>query len=97
MDRIGKIMVSAVRLALDDAGLDLKVEDANRMGLSFGTGLGSSDTVDQFFRSLLKDGPVGAAPLLFQTAVPNAISSHCSMSTPCWVLYLQAEGRVRKE
>ena len=79
MDRIGKIMVSAVRLALDDSGLDLKVEGANRMGLSFGTGLGSSDTVDQFFRSLLKDGPVGAAPLLFQTAVPNAISSHCSI------------------
>jgi 3-oxoacyl-[acyl-carrier-protein] synthase II len=79
MDRIGKIMVSAVRLALDDSGLDLKIEDANRMGLSFGTGLGSSDTVDQFFRSLLKDGPVGAAPLLFQTAVPNAISSHCSI------------------
>ena len=79
MDRIGKIMVSAVRLALDDSGLDLELEDANRMGLSFGTGLGSSDTVDQFFRSLLRDGPVGAAPLLFQTAVPNAISSHCSI------------------
>jgi 3-oxoacyl-[acyl-carrier-protein] synthase II len=79
MDRIGKMMVSAVRLALDDSGLDLKKEDPNQMGLSFGTGLGSSDTVDQFFRSLLKDGPVGAAPLLFQTAVPNAISSHCSI------------------
>jgi 3-oxoacyl-[acyl-carrier-protein] synthase II len=79
MDRIGKMMVSAVRLALDDSGLDLKKEDPNQMGLSFGTGLGSSDTVDQFFRALLKDGPVGAAPLLFQTAVPNAISSHCSI------------------
>ena len=79
MDRIGKIMVSAVRLALNDSDLDLKKEDPNRIGLSFGTGLGSSDTVDQFFRSLLKDGPVGAAPILFQTAVPNAISSHCSI------------------
>ena len=79
MDRIGKIMVSAVRLALDDSGLELGKEDPNRMGLSFGTGLGSSDTVDQFFRSLLKDGPTGATPLLFQTAVPNAISSHCSI------------------
>jgi 3-oxoacyl-[acyl-carrier-protein] synthase II len=79
MDRIGKIVVSAVRLALDDSGLDLRKEDPNRMGLSFGTGLGSSDTVDQFFRSLLKDGPLGAAPILFQTAVPNAISSHCSI------------------
>ena len=79
MDRIGKIVVSSVRMALDDSGLDLKNEDPNRMGLCIGTGLGSSDTVDQFFRSLLKDGPTGAAPLLFQTAVPNAISSHCSI------------------
>ena len=79
MDRIGKIVVSAVRLAIDDSGLNLKGEDSSRMGISIGTGLGSSDTVDQFFRSLLKEGPIGAAPLLFQTAVPNAITSHCAI------------------
>jgi 3-oxoacyl-[acyl-carrier-protein] synthase II len=79
MDRIGKMMVSAVKLALDDSGLDLKGEDSNRVGISIGTGLGSSDTVDQFFRALLKEGPVGAQPLLFQTAVPNAITSHCAI------------------
>ena len=79
MDRIGKVVVSSVRLAMDDSGLDLKEEDSSRMGISIGTGLGSSDTVDQFFRSLLKDGPLGAAPLLFQTAVPNAITSHCAI------------------
>jgi 3-oxoacyl-[acyl-carrier-protein] synthase II len=79
MDRIGKIVVSAVRLAIDDSALNLKEEDSSRIGISIGTGLGSSDTVDQFFRSLLKDGPVGAAPLLFQTAVPNAITSHCAI------------------
>jgi len=49
------------------------------MGICIGTGLGSSDTVDQFFRGLLKEGPLGAAPLLFQTAVPNSITSHCSI------------------
>jgi 3-oxoacyl-[acyl-carrier-protein] synthase II len=79
MDRIGRIVVSTVRLALDDSGIDVRREDPNRMGILIGTGLGSSDTVDQFFRSLLKDGPTGAAPLLFQTAVPNAIASHCSI------------------
>jgi 3-oxoacyl-[acyl-carrier-protein] synthase II len=79
MDRIGKIVVSSVRLAIDDSTLNLKEEDSNRIGISIGTGLGSSDTVDQFFRSLLKEGPVGAAPLLFQTAVPNAITSHCAI------------------
>jgi 3-oxoacyl-[acyl-carrier-protein] synthase II len=79
MDRIGKIMVSAVRMAIEDSILHLEKEDPHRMGICVGTGLGSSDTVDQFFRSLLRDGPTGAAPLLFQTAVPNAISSHCSI------------------
>ena len=79
MDRIGKIVVSSVRLAIEDSGLSLKDEDSGRIGISIGTGLGSSDTVDQFFRSLLKDGPLGAAPLLFQTAVPNAITSHCAI------------------
>jgi 3-oxoacyl-[acyl-carrier-protein] synthase II len=79
MDRIGKIVVSAVRLGIDDSGLSLMEEDSSRIGISIGTGLGSSDTVDQFFRSLLKEGPLGAAPLLFQTAVPNAITSHCAI------------------
>jgi 3-oxoacyl-[acyl-carrier-protein] synthase II len=79
MDRIGKIMVSAVKMALEDSRLDLGKEDPHRLGISIGTGLGSSDTVDQFFRGLLKDGPVGAQPLLFQTAVPNAITSHCAI------------------
>jgi 3-oxoacyl-[acyl-carrier-protein] synthase II len=79
MDRIGKIVVSAVRLAIEDSGLDLKEEDSSQIGISIGTGLGSSDTVDQFFRSLLKEGPLGAAPMLFQTAVPNAITSHCAI------------------
>jgi 3-oxoacyl-[acyl-carrier-protein] synthase II len=57
----------------------LQKEDSSRVGISIGTGLGSSDTVDQFFRSLLREGPLGAAPLLFQTAVPNAITSHCAI------------------
>jgi 3-oxoacyl-[acyl-carrier-protein] synthase II len=79
MDRIGKVVVSSVRLAIEDSGLNLQEEDSDRIGISIGTGLGSSDTVDQFFRSLLKDGPLGAAPMLFQTAVPNAITSHCAI------------------
>jgi len=79
MDRIGKIVVSAVRLAIEDSAIDLNKENSSQIGISIGTGLGSSDTVDQFFRSLLKEGPLGAAPLLFQTAVPNAITSHCAI------------------
>jgi 3-oxoacyl-[acyl-carrier-protein] synthase II len=44
-----------------------------------GTGLGSSKTVDLFFRDLVRKGPHEVAPLLFQTSVPNAICSHASI------------------
>jgi 3-oxoacyl-[acyl-carrier-protein] synthase II len=46
MDRIGKIAVSAVRMALDDSGLELENEDPDRIGIIVGTGLGSSKSVD---------------------------------------------------
>ena len=42
MDRIGRIVVSTVRLALDDSGIDVRREDPNRMGILIGTGLGLS-------------------------------------------------------
>jgi 3-oxoacyl-[acyl-carrier-protein] synthase II len=79
MDRIGKMMVSAVRMALDDSGLDIEREDPDRVGIMVGTGLGSSKTVDLYYRGLLEEGPMGATPLLFQTSVPNSICSHSSL------------------
>ena len=79
MDRIGKIAVSAVRMALDDSGLELENEDPDRIGIMVGTGLGSSKSVDLYYRGLVEEGPTGATPLLFQTSVPNSICSHSSL------------------
>jgi len=79
IDRIGKMVVSAVRIALDDSGLDLEKEDPDRVGIMVGTGLGSSKSVDLYYRGLIEEGPTGATPLLFQTAVPNSICSHSSL------------------
>jgi 3-oxoacyl-[acyl-carrier-protein] synthase II len=79
MDRIGKIAVSAVRMALDNSGLELENEDPDRIGIMVGTGLGSSKSVDLYYRGLVEEGPTGATPLLFQTSVPNSICSHSSL------------------
>jgi 3-oxoacyl-[acyl-carrier-protein] synthase II len=79
MDRIGKMVVSAVKMALDDSGLELERENRDRVGIMIGTGLGSSKSVDLYYRGLIEEGPVGATPLLFQTAVPNSICSHSSL------------------
>jgi 3-oxoacyl-[acyl-carrier-protein] synthase II len=79
MDRIGKMAVSTVRMALDDSGLELEKENPDRVGIMVGTGLGSSKSVDLYYRGLVSEGPTGATPLLFQTSVPNSICSHSSL------------------
>jgi 3-oxoacyl-[acyl-carrier-protein] synthase II len=79
MDRISRMVSASVRLAIQDAGLRMAEEDPERVGIMIGTGLGSSKTVDLFFRDLVHHGPHEVAPLLFQTSVPNAICSHASI------------------
>ncbi|MCJ7663677.1 MAG: beta-ketoacyl-[acyl-carrier-protein] synthase family protein [Desulfobacterales bacterium] len=79
MDRISRMVTASVMLAIQDAGLRLEDEDPERLGIMIGTGLGSSKTVDLFFRDLVHNGPHEVAPLLFQTSVPNAICSHASI------------------
>jgi 3-oxoacyl-[acyl-carrier-protein] synthase II len=79
MDRISRMVAASVKLAIQDAGLQLEGEDPERLGIMIGTGLGSSKTVDLFFRDLVHHGPNDVAPLLFQTSVPNAICSHSSI------------------
>jgi 3-oxoacyl-[acyl-carrier-protein] synthase II len=79
MDRISRMVTASVKLAIQDAGLEMSAEDPERVGIMIGTGLGSSKTVDLFFRDLVHNGPQEVAPLLFQTSVPNAICSHASI------------------
>ena len=79
MDRISRMVTASVKLAIQDSGLEMSAENPERMGIMIGTGLGSSKTVDLFFRDLVHNGPQEVAPLLFQTSVPNAICSHASI------------------
>jgi 3-oxoacyl-[acyl-carrier-protein] synthase II len=79
MDRISRMVTASVTLAIQDSGLEISAEDPEQVGIMIGTGLGSSKTVDLFFRDLVHNGPQEVAPLLFQTSVPNAICSHASI------------------
>jgi 3-oxoacyl-[acyl-carrier-protein] synthase II len=79
MDRISRMVTASIKLAIQDAGLQMSAEDPEQVGIMIGTGLGSSKTVDLFFRDLVHNGPQEVAPLLFQTSVPNAICSHASI------------------
>ena len=79
MSRISRMAVAASLEALEDSGISLDNVDKERMAVIIGTSYGSSTHVEDFFLSLLKDGPRGAQPFLFPETVPNAPASHIAM------------------
>ena len=79
MSRISKMAVASSVEALRDSGLILDTMDRERIAVIMGTSYGSSSHVDDFYISLLRDGPRGAQPFLFPETVPNAPASHIAM------------------
>lgn len=79
MGRVSRMAVAASIEALKDSGIDLAVVGRDKIGVIVGTAYGSSAHVEDFYLSLLNDGPRGAQPFLFPETVPNAPASHISM------------------
>jgi 3-oxoacyl-[acyl-carrier-protein] synthase II len=79
MSLISRMAVASSVEALKDSGLILDTIDRERIAVIMGTSYGSSSHVEDFYISLLKDGPRGAQPFLFLETVPNAAASHIAM------------------
>ncbi|MBN2516518.1 MAG: hypothetical protein JXC33_10865 [Deltaproteobacteria bacterium] len=79
LSRISRMAVAASVEAITDSGLVLDSFDKERIAIIVGTSYGSSSHVEDFFVSLLKEGPRGAQPLLFPETVPNAPASHIAI------------------
>jgi 3-oxoacyl-[acyl-carrier-protein] synthase II len=76
MGRVSRMAVAASIEALDDSGLVLDNMDRERVAVIVGTAYGSSSQVEDFYVSLLENGPRGAQPFFFPETVPNAPASH---------------------
>ena len=79
MGRISRMAVAASIEAVNDSDLILDTLDRERIAVIMGTAYGSSSHVEEFYLSLLQNGPRGAQPFLFPETVPNAPASHIAM------------------
>jgi 3-oxoacyl-[acyl-carrier-protein] synthase II len=79
LSRISRMAVSASIEAIADSGLNLDNIDLERVGVIMGTAYGATSRVEEYYISLLKDGPRGAQPFLFPETVPNAPASHIAI------------------
>jgi len=79
MDRCSQFAVSAVGLALKDAGLDPKTIAPERIGIVLGSGFCGVSNSAEFLTGYFRDGVEGLIPMIFPNTVPNAPASNASI------------------
>jgi 3-oxoacyl-[acyl-carrier-protein] synthase II len=79
LDRISQLFLAASYLAVEDAALAIPPHDAERVGLSFGTGLGCLLSNAEFYERVVEQGSAAASPRLFASTVSSAAAGEVSI------------------
>ena len=80
LDRICRLFLAASCLAVADAELTIMDADRERVGLSFGTGLGCLVSDAEFYSRVVEQGPASASPRLFAYTVSSAAAGEVSIA-----------------
>jgi 3-oxoacyl-[acyl-carrier-protein] synthase II len=83
LDRYSLFAVAATRMALDDAGLDLRREDPDRVGAMMGTALGGVAHGERQYHNFLTEGPRAVDPALALTVFAGAASCNIAIEFGC--------------
>jgi beta-ketoacyl-acyl-carrier-protein synthase II len=81
MDRNVQFAVGAVRQALDDAGLEIRDDEAEQAAVIFGSGGGGMEMVIEAQKTLETKGPRRITPFLVANLVPDAASGYIAIMT----------------
>jgi len=79
LDRSTRLICSAAKLALDDAGLRISDDNSDAVGISIGATFGSLHSIFQFDRVRLSEGPRYVNPSHFPNTVINSPASQVSI------------------
>jgi 3-oxoacyl-[acyl-carrier-protein] synthase II len=81
LDRATKLVLSAAKMALDDAKLKHPLDEdlSLKMGVVLGSTLGSVRSISEFDKEALREGPTAVNPALFPNTVINSPASQISI------------------
>lgn len=79
MELFSQYAVAATREALEDSGLDMEKEDAYRVGVSVGAGIGSLQAMEREHIKLLERGPGRVNPLLVPLMIGNMAAGNVAI------------------
>lgn len=81
VDRFAQFGVAASKLALKDANLDITADNAERIGVYVGSGIGGLQTWEEQHKILLEKGPKRVSPFLIPMMIANMASGMVSIMT----------------
>jgi 3-oxoacyl-[acyl-carrier-protein] synthase II len=79
MDIFIHYALAATRIAMDDGGLEISGENADRIGVIIGTGLGGLSTIEKYHQVLLERGPQRVTPFFIPMLIANEASGQVAI------------------
>ncbi len=80
MELFSQYAVAAALEAVKNAGLDMEKEDAFRVGVSVGSGIGSLQTVETALEKIKEKGPSRTDPLMVPKMISNMAAGNVSIA-----------------
>ena len=79
MGRFIHLAIAAADEALKMSGLTINEEDAERVGVDIGSGIGGFDVIEREHLNLIQGGPRKISPFFIPAAIVNLAAGHVSM------------------
>ena len=79
MDTFIHYAVGAAQMAVDDAGLKVTVENADRVGVYIGAGIGGLPAIEHYHKILLEKGPDRVSPFFIPMVIINLASGQVAI------------------
>ncbi|APH05926.1 beta-ketoacyl-ACP synthase II [Bacillus weihaiensis] len=80
MDRFTQYAVVSSLMAVKDANLEITDENANRIGVWIGSGIGGMETFEQQYKLLLEKGPRRVSPFFVPMLIPDMATGQVSIA-----------------
>lgn len=79
MDRFIQLGIAAGKQALQDSGLEVTPENASRVGIAIGSGIGGLELIEENHSKLVNSGPRRVSPFFVPSTITNMISGFLSI------------------
>jgi len=79
MDRFIRYGIGAAMDAVQDSGFEITEENAERVGVAIGSGIGGIDTIEKNHNAMLKGGPRKISPFFVPSSIINMVAGDLSI------------------